>query len=86
MTSGDRETTYQQRVRYRTELEMRRGAEIVEQNINSQCQVIARDALSEAFNPDHTPHPDGPNGQISVRERKLRNEYRNRMGAQVDKS
>jgi hypothetical protein len=56
----------------RREAEMERGRQIVAQHI-----------LSQRFNPDHVEetHPV----PVSAQERKRRDEYRTRMGAQVKK-
>jgi hypothetical protein len=54
-----------------------------EQELARGQQVAALQILSERFNPDHVPetHPV----PVSKEERRRRDEYRQRMGAQVQK-
>ncbi len=56
------------------QIEMERGAE-----------VLARRVLARRFDPHYEPGEDESGPKISAEERKRRDEYRARMGAQVAK-
>lgn len=73
MTSGDRKRDWKQEQEERRQAEMAKGA-----------QIVAQHFLSARFNPDHVPETHPVPVSPSLRQR--RDEYRNRMGAQVNKS
>lgn len=70
---------------------MVRGREISGRLKEEQAQIVARDFLAKSFDPSYgytgSVRSDLlPNGRIDKETRRRRDEYRNRMGAQVNKS
>lgn len=73
----------------RRQAEIERGREISTRLAEEQNQHVARNFLAKSFDPDYRgpSNPDMlPDSKIDPEVRRQRDEYRSRMGAQVDKS